>query len=404
MIQLNVDSTKYEEKARKLRQSAVDVKLDAYEYLTKPFAPAEPDSIVSQCIAQNESMEGQPEETTHCLIEQVGDLCFVAASNKMQALYEQAKLVAWADIPILILGESGTGKEVVTRLIHKFSHREKKKFLKVNCAAMPAELLESELFGYEAGAFTGATTSKPGKFEMCNHGTMLLDEIGEMPPMLQAKLLQVLQDGTFERLGGRNTIRVDVRVLAATNINIPQALASGKFREDLYYRLNTFTLEVPPLREHPEDIPFLLKHYLAVYSELYDCPLPTPSSALVDACRKYSWPGNVRELCSFVKRLLILDNEDVMILELQEHMIEISYVPSNAGMGMGSANAGEAAANGLKTFVRNLKDGAEAEAILAALQQTEWNRQKAAHILIISYRSLLYKIKQYNLVDPTDDT
>jgi transcriptional regulator with PAS, ATPase and Fis domain len=332
-------------------------------------------------------------------VEEFDDVSFVATSEKMRLLYEQVKLVARTDVSVLILGESGTGKEVVSRLVHKLSNRSKKKFLKVNCAAMPDELLESELFGYEAGAFTGATTSKPGKFSLCDQGTMLLDEIGEMAPRLQAKLLQVLQDGTFERLGGRSTTRVDVRLLAATNIDVHQAMAQEKFRKDLYYRLNTFTLLIPPLRERPEDIPVLLAHYLALYAESYACSLPRPSAALLDACRTYPWPGNVRELCNFVKRMLMLGNEAAMIQELRERRLEPGAAVLTPIPPASVTSASDRGPTGLKSFVRNLKDGAEAEAILSALQETGWNRRKASVLLNISYRALLYKIQQYNLAE-----
>jgi two-component system, NtrC family, response regulator AtoC len=190
-------------------------------------------------------------------------------AQQMRKIRSQAALVANVDIPVLLLGESGTGKEVLGRLIHKLSPRAHRTFLKVNCAAVPADLLESELFGYEPGAFTGANHAKPGKFELCNKGTILLDEIGEMPPQLQAKLLHVLQDQQFSRLGSRSVIKVDVRILAATNINIPEALANKRLREDLYYRLNAFTLQIPPLRERKEEIPILLKHFMTRMAERY---------------------------------------------------------------------------------------------------------------------------------------
>src|SRR5690349_23079454 len=205
----------------------------------------------------------------------------------------------------------------MARLIHKLSPRAHRTFLKVNCAAVPADLLESELFGYEAGAFTGATHAKPGKFELCNKGTILLDEIGEMPPTLQAKLLHVLQDQQFSRLGSRSVVKVDVRILAATNINIHEALANKRLREDLYYRLNAFTLHIPPLRERKEEIPILLKHFMTRLSEQYArSPLPfTPD--LMQACLNHSWPGNLRELGNFVKRYLVLGDEKLAIHELQ---------------------------------------------------------------------------------------
>ncbi len=223
------------------------MRLGAVDYLTKPFQKAELDAVIGLCVgtAKGDTYAGDIEELCD-------DVFFVAASPAMKKIRSQAALVANVDIPVLLLGESGTGKEVLARLIHKLSPRAHRTFLKVNCAAVPADLLESELFGYEAGAFTGATHAKPGKFELCNKGTILLDEIGEMPPLLQAKLLHVLQDQTFSRLGSRTVVKVDVRILAATNINIPEALANKRLREDLYYRLNAFTLSLPPLRDRKD--------------------------------------------------------------------------------------------------------------------------------------------------------
>ena len=294
---------------------------------------------------------------------------------------------------MLLLGESGTGKEVLGRLIHKLSKRAHRTFLKVNCAAVPADLLESELFGYEQGAFTGANHSKPGKFELCNRGTILLDEIGEMPPLLQAKLLHVLQDQQFSRLGSRSVIKVDVRILAATNINIPEALANKRLREDLYYRLNAFTMQIPPLRERKEEIPILLKHSMSRMAERYArAPLPL-SPALLQACQNHSWPGNLRELNNFLKRYLILGDEKLAVTEL---------LPKNDGTGGISADhsaRGNESRGGLKSLARDAKDEAEAQAITKALEQTNWNRKQAAVILQISYKALLYKIRQYGIAE-----
>ncbi|HEU5336409.1 MAG TPA: sigma-54 dependent transcriptional regulator, partial [Terriglobales bacterium] len=305
----------------------------------------------------------------------------------------QSALVAGVDIPVLLLGESGTGKEVVARLIHKLSPRAHRTFLKVNCAAVPADLLESELFGYEAGAFTGATHAKPGKFELCNKGTILLDEIGEMPPLLQAKLLHVLQDQQFSRLGSRSVVKVDVRILAATNINIPEAIATKRLREDLYYRLNAFTLQLPPLRERKEEIPLLLKHFMSRMAEHYARPPITLSSRLLERCLEYPWPGNLRELNNFIKRFLILADEEVAISELQPHS-------DNGGPGAAVSGNGADGGGGLKSLARSAKDEAEAEAITRALEQTNWNRKQAAAQLKISYKALLYKIRQYGIAEP----
>jgi two-component system response regulator AtoC len=361
------------------------MRLGAHDYLTKPFQKAELDAVITQCLGTSQqAYAGEVEELCD-------DVFFVAASAVMRKLRSQAALVANVDIPVLLLGESGTGKEVLARLVHKLSPRAHRTFLKVNCAAVPADLLESELFGYETGAFTGATHPKPGKFELCNKGTILLDEIGEMPPLLQAKLLHVLQDQQFSRLGSRSVIKVDVRILAATNINIAEALASKQLREDLYYRLNAFMLQLPPLRERKEEIPILLKHFMSRMAERYArAPLPV-SPTLMQACLEYSWPGNLRELSNFVKRYLILGDEQLAIAELH---------PKNDGNGgvrgeYGAKVSGEG--GGLKSLARSAKDEAEAEAITHALEQTNWNRKQAAALLKISYKALLYKIRQYGI-------
>src|SRR5882757_3959663 len=253
LLMPGIDGLQTLEQLRKVVQA---IRLGAQDYLTKPFQKAELTTVIDQCLGKNQqNLPGEVEEL-------YDDVFFVAASPAMRKIRSQAALVANVDIPVLMLGESGTGKEVVARMIHKLSPRAHRTFLKVNCAAVPADLLESELFGYEAGAFTGANHAKPGKFELCNKGTILLDEIGEMPPLLQAKLLHVLQDQQFSRLGSRSVIKVDVSILAATNINIPEALANKRLREDLYYRLNAFTLTIPPLRERREEIPILLNYFM----------------------------------------------------------------------------------------------------------------------------------------------
>jgi two-component system response regulator AtoC len=361
------------------------MKLGAQDYITKPFQKAELDAVIDLSLGQGkQTFAGEVEELAD-------DVFFIAASPAMRKIRSQAALVANVDIPVLLLGESGTGKEVLARLIHKLSPRAHRTFLKVNCAAVPGDLLESELFGYEPGAFTGAVHAKPGKFELCNKGTILLDEIGEMPPLLQAKLLHVLQDQQFSRLGSRSVIKVDVRILAATNINIPEALATKRLREDLYYRLNAFTLTLPPLRDRKEEIPILLKHSMTRMAERYArSPLPlTP--VLLQACHNHSWPGNLRELNNFLKRYLILGDENLAVSEL---------LPRNDGGGLNSDSSTKAAdPGGLKSLGRSAKDEAEAEAITRALEQTNWNRKQAAAILQISYKALLYKIRQYGIAE-----
>jgi len=367
------------------------IRLGAHDYLTKPFQKAELDAVLDHCLHSRTALS--PSEGESSEVEELSDdLFFVAASRAMRRIRKQVSQVANVNVPVLIVGESGTGKEVVARLIHKLSPRAHRTFLKVNCAALPADLLESELFGYEPGAFTGATRSKPGKFELCDKGTFLLDEIGEMPPVLQAKLLHVLQDQQFSRLGSRSMVSIDVRILAATNIDIQQAIAAKKLREDLYYRLNAFTVHVPPLRERREEIPLLLRHFMALFATRYArAPLPV-CPVLVDACRSYSWPGNLRELENFVKRYLILGDEQLALSELETPEREVG-----AAGGQPAGLPPKQDSDDLKALVRGLKDEAEREAIARTLERTRWNRKEAARRLGISYKALLYKIRRYRV-------
>jgi two-component system, NtrC family, response regulator AtoC len=370
-----------------LNEVVAAARMGANGMILKPFRKGDIDTAVEDYLNLS-SLQPVAHDIQGIALDE--NTSFVRSSKRMREIESQCALVARADIPVLILGESGTGKEVAAMLIHKMSPRSQRCFLKVNCAAMPADLLESELFGYEQGAFTGAVKSKPGKFEICNNGTILLDEIGEMPPALQAKLLQVLQDGSFSRLGGRASVRVDVRVIAATNIDIKLAIAQKTFREDLYYRLNGFTLKMPPLRERTEEIPILAQHFMRKVAAKYECdPLPI-SSALLRAFSAYSWPGNLRELENAIKRYLVMGDENAIINELNPE--QSSALSAMTAEGAGGAN--------LKRLVRNLKGNAESAAIAQSLILTRWNRRAAANDLQISYKALLYKIKEYNLTPP----
>jgi two-component system response regulator AtoC len=325
--------------------------------------------------------------------------------------------VADTDVTVLIRGESGTGKELVARAIHRASPRRDRTFVKVNCAALPSELVESELFGFERGAFTGALQQKPGKFEFANHGTMFLDEISELQPSLQAKLLQVLQDGEFARLGGREDVRVDVRVLAATNRDLERAVDDGQFREDLFFRLNVVCITVPPLRQRRDEIPGLTDLFLRQYCEHYNKP---PMQIATDTLRLFGehlWPGNVRELENLIKRMVVLGTDEPIRRELADTIAARTGVSSNAApvprpaaatatappvrspaataLPPPPAQASLLPLNGsLKDIARQAAREAERELIFRTLQQTRWNRREAAEILGISYKALLYKIKE----------
>src|SRR6266567_4350657 len=368
------------------------IRLGAQDYLTKPFEKAELDAAMLKCRQKIDLRKENQALREYCdhLTE---DLSFLAASPQMVRIRQQILQIAPVDVPVFICGESGVGKEVVARMIHMRSTRRNQPFLKVNCAALPGELLESELFGYEQGAFTGAVRSKPGKFELANKGTIFLDEIAEMTTHLQAKLLHVLQDHQYSRLGGRHLVETDVRVLAATNVDVHEAMKTGRFREDLYYRLNVLSINVPPLRERTAEIPLLFRHFLQKYSEKFGKTPPGPSKYLLDAAVNYPWPGNLRELENFVKRYVILEDDEGSLREL----VEMSATRRRTAPREEPAVQKE---QGLKALVRGLKDEAEMEAIADALEKTRWCRKDAAKMLGISYKALLYKMRQFNLDTP----
>ncbi len=355
-----------------------------------------------------------------------------SAGSAMQSVMSVVDRVADSDVGVLLRGESGVGKEVIARELHRRSGRRTKPFVKVNCAALPAELLESELFGHERGAFTGAGSTRIGKFEFAQHGTIMLDEIGEMPPELQAKILHVLQDSAFTRLGSNRPIEVDVRVLAATNRDLEAMMHARAFREDLYYRLQVIELHVPPLRERRDEIPALVEFFLAKYAKVYRRPAIRPSRALLAAIAGHPWPGNIRELENTIKRLVVLQDEQLILVELQRlrhaRAASGSTVPNtgvappvewsppqmaaavplqppralvadeddDADEDVGDTGTNVEPSDGvdLHAIAKTAALKAEREAIDQALVRFRWNRRKAAAYLNVSYKTLLNKIKE----------
>jgi DNA-binding NtrC family response regulator len=358
------------------------MKMGASDYLTKPFEEEALELAIENVLEKQRLKEEVKTLKQQLAYVEQGNI--LTSNPQMLRIIDIARHVASTDVPVLILGESGVGKEVVASFIHEQSNRSDGPFVKVNCAALPHELLESELFGYERGAFTGAIRDKMGKFEQADKGTLLLDEIGEMSPHLQAKLLHVLQDAEFSRLGGKKPVRVNVRVLAATNKKLKEAVLKGEFRNDLYFRLNVIKFEVPPLRDRREDIPLLCTHFVEKYRERYQSPVQQFPKDLIEAFLRYDWPGNVRQLENVVKRYLILPDADILS-ELRGNNQE-QVVPVHTGNVSLKEVAGHAA------------EMAEKEVVLRVLEETGWNRKESARRLKISYKALRNKLKKWQLV------
>lgn len=309
-------------------------------------------------------------------------------TEDMQRIQRTIDRVAAIRVPVLIRGESGSGKEILANHLHRIAPWRDKPCVKVNCAAIPGTLLESELFGYEKGSFTGAYNSRPGKFEMAHGGTMVLDEIADIDSGLQAKLLQVLQDGCFSRIGDLEERRADVRIISITNREIEGEIQRGSFREDLFYRINVVSLQIPPLRRRLEDLPALVEHFQHYYGERYDRKVQPMPPAVMERFRQHHWPGNIRELENYVKRYVILDSADSILEELEER---------GRGPVVGGFQLPPITEFSLKKFSKQASQQAEHYLILEALKQTRWNRKRAADLLGISYRALLYKIKEAGL-------
>ncbi len=459
------------------------MKMGASDYLSKPFGNDELEDVLARALgtrapARQAAAPAPARPAMAELLENPNEArVLISTSPAMRRARALVDRIADTDVPVLLLGESGTGKEVIAREIHARSQRRNKPFIKVNCAALPGELLESELFGHERGAFTGATTEKPGKFELADQGTIFLDEIGEMAIRLQAKLLQVLQDEEFFRVGGKKSVRVDSRVVVATNRDLEKEIALGNFREDLYYRLNVVAIRLPPLRERKEDVVPLTDHFLKKYGRNFIQGVAELPTEVLHAFADYDWPGNVRELENMVRRLCVLKDPTLVLDELREggrtagsapslptaydghdglpppptrHVepepvrassvssgggssVQVLEMPARGSMlpppevmasAMSSVPANQftpqqryanpfdmpqpppppctvpAEEMSLKDIGKRAAMLAEREAILAMLQRTAWNKRRAASKLRISYKALLYKIKECGIVDP----
>jgi two-component system, NtrC family, response regulator AtoC len=441
---------------RQAPQTIVEaVRLGAVDYVLKPGDPDGVGEAALEAAIRNalerESLSAEVARLSAQAAEDPqGAQLSWSSGSAMQSVLAMVERVADSDVGVLLRGESGVGKEVIARELHRRSGRRTKPFVKVNCAALPADLLESELFGHERGAFTGAGTTRIGKFEFAQGGTILLDEIGEMPAALQAKLLHVLQDRELTRLGSNRPIEVDVRVLAATNRDLEAMMRSGSFREDLYYRLQVIEIRVPPLRDRREEITALVEFFLRKYSGVYRRPPVRPTRALMEALVAYLWPGNIRELENMMKRFVVLQEESLVLAELvrlQQAALQVPppapaaaapvpvTAPAMAAVGavapapiapampavavaappMPAAaptavidaddqlvddKAIDADGVDLQVLARNAAMKAEREAIDAALAKFRWNRRKAAAYLKVSYKTLLNKMKECGISEP----
>jgi len=387
------------------------MKLGAYDYLLKPFDTEELKRIISDALEVSRMMKevvGLPDAVTRISPAVGGSVRIVGNHRKMQEVFKLIGQVAQQDVTVLITGESGTGKELVARAIYHHSRRKDQPFMAVNCATIPDTLFESELFGYERGAFTGADRSYVGKFERCHEGTIFFDEIGDMCLRTQAKVLRVLQEGEFERLGSTETIKVNVRILAATNKNVEKEVAEGQFREDLYYRLKIISIHLPPLRSRLDDVPLLVDYFVSRFVEEYAKPLRYVSDQTIRKMQSYGWPGNVRELENSLRRAVLMCKGDVL---LPEH-IRFEGDPEAAHLPASEADAIHSLKQRIEEIVpeilrladqnahANMIDLVEEAIIARALQECGHNQVRTARMLGISRNTLRHRILKYHLEPP----
>ena len=372
------------------RNVVESIKRGASEFINKPFDVKEVEIHIQSVLEKNRLRQELDHLKSELKAKSQYDQLIGDGPGMLQikAVIEQ---VADSELTVLIRGKSGTGKEIVARMLHNLSSRKGGPFVKVNCAAIPRELLEAELFGHEKGAFTGAHKTKQGRFELADKGTIFLDEIGDMPMELQSKLLQVLEQYEFMRVGGVKTIKVDTRIVCATNRDLERALKDGTIREDLFYRLNEVSVDLPLLRERKEDIPLLIEHFLQKYYPMYNKEYRPLSPTAQDLLQNFDWPGNVRQLENIIKQIVVREDENVVLDTIRGQGSELT--PSSA---LTNPQSGQ------ETFSLKKRVGAaiaaeEKTLIGGALTKTNWNRRKAAQLLDISYRSLLYKIKDYQI-------
>ena len=386
------------------------MKLGAYDYLLKPFDIAKLKEVVASALKAAHDMR-QVVSYEPLLESEDYELGVVGRSEPMQQVFKLIGQVAGTDATTLITGESGTGKELVARAIYHHSHRSAQPFLAVNCAAIPEQLLESELFGHERGAFTGATLQRIGKFEQCNGGTIFLDEIGDMTPATQTKILRVLQSGTFERVGGNQPIKADVRIIAATNKRLEEAVAAKQFREDLFYRLNVVRIQMPPLRERRDDVRLLVNYFLKKFAHDQEAAPKSISTGVIKALEHYHWPGNVRELENIIRRAHVVAKGDAILLsDLPEQVLDQGATstagPTSADVSGGSTDAG---GSDLVSLARKLFHWArkepklklipavERELIIQALKETNGNQVQAAKLLGITRATLRKRVDKFEI-------